>query len=171
MKPGGNAARHFGSSVVVICGVVLSGTASSQPKSLKEQLFGSWNVVSISEDYGGGKINKDPFGQNMKGAYDFDPNGRVMFMAIGDDLPPDPARKPQMSARMAVAWFGTYSVNDAANTVTFTAERATIPAFDGHPRTATVTVNGDGMTIKASPVKGPQGTFTPTLICKKVGAE
>ena len=92
-----------------------------------------------------------------------------MFMAIGDDLPPDSTRIPQVSARKAVAWFGTYTVNDAANTVTFVAERATIPAFDGHPRTASITVNGDQMTVKSAPVKGPNGTFTPALICKKVG--
>ena len=161
--------KYFGTSVVLVCGLVMSGTAWAQPKSLKDQVLGSWNVVSISEDYGGGKVNQYPFGQNLKGAYDFDPNGRVMFMAIGDDLPPDPARKPQVSARMAVAWFGTYTVNDAANTVTFTAERATIPAFDGHPRTASVTVNGDQMIVKSSPVKGPQGTFIPTLVCNRVG--
>jgi hypothetical protein len=60
-----------------------------------------------------------------------------------------------------------YTVDDAAKTVTYTAERATIPAFDGHPRTASVTVTADEFTQKSAPVNGPQGTFTPTLIFKR----
>jgi Lipocalin-like domain len=145
--------------------LVLPGTAWCQ--SLKDQLLGNWELVSISEDYGNGKINKAPFGTSLKGSYDFDGNGRVMFTAIGDDLPPNPARKPQESARLVVAWFGTYAVDDAAKTYTYTAERSTIPAFDGKPRTVAVTIAGDEMTIKPAPVTGPEGTFTPILLLKR----
>jgi hypothetical protein len=104
--------RHFiGGSVVVVCGLALSGTAWSQSKSLKDQLVGNWELVSVTEDYGNGKVEKAPFGESVKGSYDFDPTGRAMLMIIGDDLPPNPSRMPQESSRKVVAWFGKYTVD------------------------------------------------------------
>src|SRR5215470_9355797 len=141
--------------VIVACGLaLLPADAWSQQKSLKDRLIGTWNLVSVSEDYGGGKIEKSPFGPNVKGAFNFSPGGEVMFMMIGADLP-TPAAKPQESSRQVVAWFGKYSVDDAANTVTYTAEKATIP------------VSGDEFSQKSAPVSGPTGTFTPTLVFKR----
>jgi hypothetical protein len=89
-----------------------------------------------------------------------------MLMIIGGDLP-NPSGKPQESSRQVVAYFGTYAVDDAANTVTYTAERATVPVFDGLARKASVTVNGDELKQQAAPVTGPQGTFTPNLVFKR----
>jgi hypothetical protein len=83
-----------------------------------------------------------PWGPAVKGAVNFDSNGKFTFMIIGADLP-NPSGKPQESQRMVVAYFGTYSVDEAAKTVTYTAERATTPNFDGLARKASVTVTGD----------------------------
>jgi Lipocalin-like domain len=152
--------------IAAIVAASLCTSAFAQQKPLKDQLLGSWDLVSVTEDYGGNKVVKDPFGQSVKGSYSFDPSGRAMLMIIGDDLPTKPT-KAQESSRLVVAWFGKYTVDDAAKTVTYTAERATIPAFDGHPRTASVTMTGDEFTQKSAPVNGPQGTFTPTLVFKR----
>jgi hypothetical protein len=152
--------------IVAAAVAAVSFSTSAYCETLKDQLLGNWDLVSISEDYGNGKVEKSPFGASLKGSYHIDAN-RVMFMAIGDDLPPDPARKPQESARLAVAWYATYTADDAAKTLTYTAVRSTIPAFDGKPRTVNITVNGDDLTIKSAPVTGPQGTFTPILVLKR----
>ena len=119
----------------------------------------------MSEVYPDGKTDH-PWGPAVKGAVNFNPNGKVMLMIIGADLP-TPSGKPQESSRQVVAYFGTYAVDDAANTVTYTAERATFPVFDGLARKATVTVSGDELTQKSASVTGPQGTFTPVLIFKR----
>ena len=154
----------LGVSVIVACGL-LSGSAASQQKSLKDQLVGTWTLDSVSEVYPDGKTDH-PWGPAVKGAVNFNPNGKVMLMIIGADLP-TPSGKPQESSRQVVAYFGTYTVDDAANTVTYTAERATFPVFDGLARKATVTVSGDELTQKSASVTGPQGTFTPVLIFKR----
>jgi hypothetical protein len=151
-------------SVIVACGL-LSGSAASQQKSLKDQLVGTWTLDSVSEVYPDGKTDH-PWGPAVKGAVNFNSNGKVMLMIIGADLP-TPSGKPQESSRQVVAYFGTYAVDDAANTVTYTAERATLPVFDGLARKASVTLNGDELTQKSAPVTGPQGTFTPVLIFKR----
>ena len=100
------------------------------------------------------------------GAVSFDPQGKVLLMIIGADLP-TPSGKPQEAARQVVAYFGTYSVDEGAKTITYTAERATTPAFDGLVRKATVTVTGDELRQSSAPVSGPQGTFTPHLVMRR----
>jgi hypothetical protein len=139
--------------------------AVAQQKSLKEQVIGTWHIVSVEEVYPDGR-KETPWGPNMKGAVSFDPHGQVLLMIIGGDLP-NPAGKPQEAARQVVAYFGTYSVDEGAKTITYTAERATIPAFDGLARKATVTVSGDELRQSSAPVPGPQGTFTPQLVMKR----
>jgi hypothetical protein len=156
----------LGLSLVAACGLaLLPGSAVSQQKSLKAQLPGTWTLVSISEVYQDGRKD-NPWGPDVKGAVNFDPNGKVMLMIIGGDLP-NPSGKPQESGRQVVAYFGTYVVDDSASTVTYTAERASTPTFDGLARKASVTVNGDELTQKSAPIAGPQGTFTPNLFFKR----
>ena len=151
--------------ISAIIAVSLTTSAFSQQKSLKDQLVGTWTLESVSEVYPDGKT-EHPWGPAVKGAVNFAPNGKVMLMIIGGDLP-SPSGKPQESSRQVVAYFGTYAVDDAANTVTYTAERATIPVFDGLARKASVTVNGDELKQQAAPVTGPQGTFVPNLVFKR----
>jgi hypothetical protein len=139
--------------------------AAAQQKSLKEQVIGTWQIVSVEEVYPDGH-KETPWGPNMKGAVSFDPQGKVLLMMIGADLP-TPSGKPQEAARMVVASFGTSSVDEGAKTITYTAERATIPAFDGLARKATVTVTGEELRQSSAPVTGPQGTFTPQLVMRR----
>ena len=150
----------------VIVALSFSTSTFAQQRSLKEQIVGTWKIQSVTEDYGGGKVENSPFGPNVTGAFTFDPDGNFSAVIIGADLP-NPSKKAQESDRQVVAYFGKYTVDDAANTVIYTAERATIPAFDGLARKASVTMSGDGFTQKSASVTGPQGTFTPTLVFKR----
>jgi Lipocalin-like domain len=153
-------------SAITALGLALLPTgAVSQQKSLKDQLVGPWTLVSVSEVYQGGR-KETPWGPAVKGAVSFDSNGKFTFMIIGGDLP-NPSAKPQESGRQVVAYFGTYSVDEAAKTVTYTAERATTPSFDGLARKASVTVSGDELTQASAPITTPQGTFTPNLVFKR----
>jgi hypothetical protein len=156
----------IGLAIVGVFGLtLLSDNVFGQQKTLKEQLIGTWTPVSISEVYPDGKKDT-PWGPNLTGAFHFDPDGKVMVVIIGADLA-NPSPMPQESKRQVVAYFGTYAVDEAAHTVTYTAQRATIPAFDGLARKATVTVNGDEMTQQSAPVTGPKGAFVPNLVLKR----
>ena len=157
--------REVGLITAVALFALATLPATAQQKSLKEQVIGTWNIVSVEEVYPDGRIDR-PWGPNMKGAVSFDPHGKVLLMIIGGDLP-NPAGKPQEAARQVVAYFGTYSVDEGAKTITYTAELATIPAFDGLARKATVTVTGDELRQSSAPVTGPQGTFTPQLVMRR----
>jgi hypothetical protein len=144
---------------------LLPGNAMAQQKSLKEQLVGTWTLVSVTDVYQDGRKEKS-WGPAVKGAVSFDGNGNVMLMIIGADLP-NPSGKPQESSRMVVAYFGTYSVDEAAKTVTYTAKRATTPSFDGLARKASITVNGDELVQTSASITTPQGTFNPNIIFQR----
>ena len=144
---------------------LLSSNPLAQQKSLKEQLVGTWTLVSVVEVHQDGR-RENPWGPAVKGAVSFDGNGKVLLMIIGADLSA-PSGKPQESSRMVVAYFGTYSVDEAAKTVTYTAERATTPNFDGLARKASVRLNGDELMQTSASIATPQGTFTPNLIFKR----
>ncbi len=152
-------------TMAILSIVTLPESTPAQQKSLKDQLLGTWTLVSLAEVYPDGRRD-NPWGPTLKGAVNFDSSGKYMLMILGADLA-NPTGKPQESSRMAVAHFGTYAVDEAAKTVTYTAERATTPAFDGLARKATVTVNGDELRQTSAPVTGPQGTFIPNIVFQR----
>ena len=51
--------------------------------------------------------------------------------------------------------------DDAAKTLTYHAENTSAPALNGATRIRYVTITGDTMVTKGSPVKTPQGMITP----------
>lgn len=80
-------------SVITAFGLaMLTGNAMAQQKSLKEQLVGTWTLVSVSEVYQDGR-KENPWGPAVKGTVSFDGNGKVTLMIIGADLP-NPSGKP-----------------------------------------------------------------------------
>jgi hypothetical protein len=67
----------------------------------------------------------------------FDGNGRFSFQIISADRSKSASNNPRNPVGQAVAYFGTYTVDEAAKTVTYHIERATFPQWDGINRTAT----------------------------------
>src|SRR5260370_38691784 len=108
-------------SVITAFGLaMLTGNAMAQQKSLKEQLIGTWTLVSVVEVYQDGR-KENPWGPAVKGAVSFDPKGNVTLAIIGGDVT-NPSGKPNEADRQVVAYFGKYVVDEAAKTVTYTAE-------------------------------------------------
>ncbi len=153
------------SATTVVGLSLLSHNALGQQKSLKEQLVGTWTLASVTDVYQDGR-KENSWGPAVRGAVNFDGNGHFMLMIIGADLPA-PSANPQESKRAVVAYFGTYSVDEAAKTVTYTGERATAPSFDGLARKASVTLNGDELVQVSAPVTSPKGTFNPNIVWKR----
>jgi hypothetical protein len=58
-----------------------------------------------------------------------------------------------------VAWYGNYTVDEAANNFTVTIEGASSPAFEGAKRVQTISFQGDTMTLTGSKVD----TISPVL--------
>jgi hypothetical protein len=130
-------------------------------QSLKEKVVGAWVLDVGAEIFQDGK-KVIPW---ATGNLILDPTGHMSFFVIGKDRAKgDDVRIP---AGPMVAYYGTYTVDEGANTLTYKIEHAGNPAFDGAVRKQKVTFKGDVMTMTADEVKTPQGTITPVNEWKK----
>ena len=128
--------RHFlGISVVIGLGLaLLPSIAAGQQKSLKDQLVGTWTLVSWEQvNPDGSKLQR--FGANPKGINVFDANGRLFAMYARPDLPKiasgNPSTPTPEEAKAivggAIGYFGTYSVNEADKSIVFRLEASSFP--------------------------------------------
>ena len=117
---------------------LLPGTAAAQQKSLEEQLVGTWTLVSADTVRPDG--SKTPnFGSTPKGAAMHDASGRFTFMLMRSDLPKfavnnrnqGTADENKAAVQGSIAFYGTYSVNEADKTVTYRVEGSSYPNING----------------------------------------
>jgi len=108
--------------------------ATAQQQSLKEQLLGTWMLVAWNQlRPDGSKLQK--YGGNPKGFHIFERNGRFFAMMARPDLPNIAASDPQKAtpeearAIMAgsIAYYGTYTVNEAERMIILRMESSTFP--------------------------------------------
>ena len=111
---------------------LLPGSAVSQQKSLKDQLVGSWAVTSWQQTYPDGRKDQ-AFGANPKGINTFEANGRFSVIFMRPDLPKiasndrvKPTADEAMAiAKGAIAYYGTYTVNEADKSLSLNLEATT----------------------------------------------
>jgi Lipocalin-like domain len=113
---------------------LLPGSALAQQKSLKEQLVGTWTVVSWEQVHKDGtKFHR--FGTNPKGVNVFDANGRFFVMFARPDLPTFASSSPMKTTpeenkavmEGTIAYFGTYTVDEPSKIVTLRVEASSFP--------------------------------------------
>ena len=124
---------------LLILGVALpAGDAVAQQKSLKEQLVGTWKLVSahnVRND--GSKV--DVSGPNPKGVVIYTSNGHFAFVNTRSDLPKfasnsrdrGTAEENKAVVQGSIAYFGTYSVNEADKVITLQIEGSTFANLIG----------------------------------------
>ena len=131
-------------------------------ESLKEKLVGAYTLVEGSEVSADGK-KVVPW---AKGSLQIAPSGLVSFFVLPNErAKTDNVRTP---VGPMVAYYGSYAVDEAANTYTTKIEGASAPSFEGATRVQTVTFQGDSMTTTGSKVDTPQGPITPVNVWKRV---
>src|SRR5918992_826175 len=81
------ALHIFSLSVAALLGIaLLPGSAVSQQKPLKDQLFGTWNQVSTIVTSKDGK-KLQPFGNKPTGVLIFTPDGNIALINTRSDIP------------------------------------------------------------------------------------
>jgi len=135
-------------------------------QTLKEQLIGTWTLVSNVQKYQDGKEEND-FGPNGKGILTLDRSGWFSLQLIGGDRPKS-AGAPTAPIGPAIAYFGTYSVGEGDKSLVWHVQGATFPNFEGTDQKATVVaIKGDEMSYVRAAIPSPKGTFVPTLVWKR----
>ena len=113
---------------------LLPANAIAQQKTLKEQLLGTWTIVSFdSFDASGAKV-PNMEGRDLKGLLIFTDNGRFSIqlitdypkLASNDRMKTTPAEDKAV-AHGVLSYFGTYTVSEADKTVSYRIERSAFP--------------------------------------------
>ena len=126
-------------------GTVLAGKPAAPQTSLKDELVGTWKLVSRVVRHADGSTNLDPgFGKQYPIGYImYDRTGHMAVQFMGLDRPDN-----QSSAGYE-AYFGTYTVDDRANppTVTHHIEGSLRPGGVGKDFTRDLLLKGDSLTL------------------------
>jgi hypothetical protein len=123
-----------------------AGAAAAQPApSLKDQIVGSWNFVVAEVTAPDGK-KSFPFGETPKGILIFTADGRFAQIHVAADVPRIASNNrltgtPEEYAeimRRSLSVFGTYTVDEANRTVTYTIVAASFPNWEGEAQTRAI---------------------------------
>jgi len=126
---------------LLILGVALPASdAVAQQKSLKEQLVGTWKLVSSHSLRSDGS-RVDNYGPNPRGILIYTSDGHFVLVNTRSDLPKlasnnrDRGTPEEYKAVVqgSLAYFGTYSVNEADKVITAQIEGSTFANMIGGP--------------------------------------
>jgi Lipocalin-like domain len=117
---------------------VLPDSAVSQEKSIKDQLVGTWTLVSAAQTTKEG-VKSDRWGPNPRGRVIFEADGRYSFMIFRSDVPKfasnnlnqSTAEESKAAVQGMTANYGTWSVDEATKTITTNIEAASFPNLVG----------------------------------------
>ena len=125
--------------------VLAPAGAMSQQKSLKDQLSGTWAYVSSTAKAPDG----GPFwGASPKGLMIFTENGRFSWQVFRSDRPKFASNnrlqgtsdENKATLQGSLAYFGTYSVNEADKSITTHVEGSTYPNSEGEDQKRIITL-------------------------------
>jgi Lipocalin-like domain len=117
----------------------------AQQKSLKEQLLGTWTLVSSDQVRADGSKLKQ-FGANPKGINVFDANGRFFLMVASADnsqIASNGRGKTNSEEDgltvESIAYYGTYTVDEEVNVISLHLDASTFPNQIGTDQKRNVT--------------------------------
>ena len=129
------------SAITALGLALLAGNAVAQQKTAKEQLTGTWMLVSVIQtNKDGTKSNR--FGENPKGMIIFGADGRYSWLITRSDIPKfavnnvnkGTAEENRAVVQGIVADIGTWSVDEATKTFTTNVEAGSFPNVNGVSR-------------------------------------
>ncbi len=123
------ATRMLMAIAFTCCGVLWPSHSFAQDKTIKSQIIGAWEFVS-------GDV---AWGQNPKGLMTFLENGYFTWQVFRSDRPKFADRNRQQATpeeslsatRSSLAYYGTYTVDEAERTVTTKIIASTFPNSEG----------------------------------------
>jgi hypothetical protein len=142
------------SAIMALGLAMLLGNAIAQTKSLKDQLVGTWTLVSFeSFDSGGTKV-PNMEGSDLKGQLILTDNGRMSNQIITqfpniaskDRLKSTPAEDKAV-AHGILSYFGSYTISEPDKTIMLNIERSSFPNQVASNVKRVATLTGDELKI------------------------
>jgi Lipocalin-like domain len=134
----------------------LPGSATSQQKSLKEQLLGTWILVSHESVRPDG--SRTPvYGLNPNGIAFFDAGGHFIITVMRSDRAKYAVENPtqgtpeenKATAQGTITYFGSYSVSEADGRIAIHIEASSFPNWNGADQIRTFAIVGGQLTLIA----------------------
>jgi hypothetical protein len=159
--------------------VLLPGNAIAQQKSIKDQLAGAWTLLLV-DGIKADDTHVPLFGPNPEGSTIFTPNGRYSVEVMRVNRPrfasnnrdTATAEENKVAVQGALAYFGTYTVDEAGKMLFERIEGSTFPNQEGSRQGfKVVEITDEVMTIDLPIAQStiPSGGFkTIEVIWKKV---
>jgi lipocalin-like protein len=141
--------------------LLLAVGAVGQQQSLKEQLVGTWTVVSWEQKKGDG-TKLQQFGANPTGIAFFDAGGRHIITVMRSDraryasnaLWQGTAEENKATADGTMTYFGTYLVSEVDRSIAIHIEGSSFPNWNGADQKRFVAITGDQLTLTIRPPSG-----------------
>jgi hypothetical protein len=147
------------SAITALAPSMSLSSAMAQTKSMKDQLVGSWTLVSA-----------EPYGTNPTGSYMFDANGRFSAILMRNNLPKYTSNSRTQGTPAeykgtvdgSIAYFGTYTVS--GSDLDLRIEGSTFANWVGTVQKRTnVTVAGDELKYNVPAPSDGRPTAAPTI--------
>lgn len=123
-------------AVTIGAALLLSSAAAQPAKPLKEQLAGTWKLVSIINTRVDGS-KYELFGPDANGLLTFDRHGRYSLQIIRRDRTrftgarmEGTAEENKAAVQGMISHFGTYTFDEAGRSITFLIESSSYPNWD-----------------------------------------
>jgi Lipocalin-like domain len=163
-----NRRSILGAPVMTVLGLAsLSRDAAAQDKSLKQQVVGAWLLGSVYDQTTDG-VKHDVWGPGVQGALMISSSGRFSLLLMAGNRE-EASPNPRSPVGPAIAYFGTYTVDEGAKTLTYHIEASTFPEWNGTDRTATIlSVSADELQSANAPVHDlTHGDIVPHFVWKR----
>jgi hypothetical protein len=161
--------RPLVASLVVLAISFAVPTFAQQQKSLKELIVGTWLLESVYDQTQDG-VKHNPWGDGVKGIAMYDATGHYSSQIIAADRSKTASDNPRMPVGQVNCHFGTYTVDEAAKTLTSHIERCTFPQWEGGGGTVSIAfpTEDEFQLIVTKPFPDPTlGPIAPHIIYKR----
>jgi Lipocalin-like domain len=126
-------------------------------KALRDRLSGSWRLVSFTLKHPAGR-ETHPYGKDAIGMLSYDGHGHMAGQIMSRRRPAFASERPRGGTddevRAAfdgyIAYFGTYSVDEAASVVTHQVEGSLLPNWIGTPQRRNVAFRDGRLVLSAA---------------------
>jgi lipocalin-like protein len=143
---------------------LISQIAMSQQKPLREQLVGTWALVSWDQRNVDGTTVQQ-FGANPMGIAFFDTTGHYIITVMRTDrgkyaidnfgqIAQATAEENKATAQGTITYFGTYSVNELDRTIAIHVEGSSFPNWNGTDQQRLFEITKDELKLTVRPPRG-----------------
>jgi hypothetical protein len=162
--------------ILVLTGTAGMRPAAQAPRSLRDDLVGTWRLVAARQRLADGSVRPDPQpGAHGVGYIMYDATGHVCVVLANPDRPawkaPNAATDAELRSAFEglVAYCGTYETDEARHLVIHHVEADREPHVMGTDRTRSATVTGDRLILR--PIELPPGIVEWTVEWGRVEAK